>query len=347
MRKNQSLVARTAAGAGAALLAAGLIAETVAAETTLSKEAGQVAEKMNQLGGRTLGQLTGERNDATVILSPFGLGSALHLLLIGAASNSKAESSLRTSLLPPSIAGAGKQDPGLKDLNKHVLGANNDKVKLTLASAVFVPTDVAFSERFEARAQDIFKAPVEALDFKSPKALDTINGWVKTSTNEQIPSILDKLEPDARFVLLNAVYFNGAWQVAFDPARTAKAPFTRADKTTREVAMMNATFPVQLAELGELRAVWLPYGGSDVAMLIVAPRAGGAPSLVAETLRSKSIDELIAAARKAARARPVHVSLPRFRAEGFLDITDALSGQIGPALAADSDYGPPATGRSR
>ncbi len=36
----------------------------------------------------------------------------------------------------------------------------------------------------------------------------------------------------------------------------------------------------------------------------------------------------------------MHVRLPRFRSESFLDITDALAGQIGQALVSDADYSP-------
>jgi serpin B len=106
--------------------------------------------------------------------------------------------------------------------------------------------------------------------------------------------------------------------------------------------MMSATLGVELAEVGDLQAIWLPYGGRDVAMLVIAPRADGAPTQVADTLKRTSIDELIAAAGRNVRERPVQVRLPRFRSESYLDITDALSGRIGlgSALAADSDYSP-------
>jgi serpin B len=182
---------------------------------------------------------------------------------------------------------------------------------------------------------------VKSLDFNSPNALETINGWVKSSTKGEIPAILEKLEPDARFVILNAVYFRGAWELAFDPTRTAKAPFTRADGSKREdVPMMSATFPAQLAALGELQAVWLPYAGKDVAMVVIAPGTDRGPTLVADTLKSTSIEKLIAAASKEAQERPVHVRLPRFRAESYLNLTDTLASQIGRALEADSDYSP-------
>lgn len=343
MRKDQSLVARLTAGAGAALLAAGLMADAALAESDMSRET-RIAEKMNELGGKALGALAGKGRDATVIVSPYSLGSALHLLMLGTTRASKAELTLMKSLVPSGFKSLDETRQGFQAVNKLLSETENDKVQLKSASAVYVPASretTVTSANFKKRAKEIFGAEVGSLDFNKPEALATINGWVKDSTKGEIPTILEKLEPDARFVLLNAVYFKGAWELAFDPNRTAKAPFTRADGSKREdVPMMSATFPVQLTELGELQAVWLPYAGKDVAMVVIAPRADGAPTLVADTLKTTSIDKLITAAGKEAQERPVHVRLPRFRSESLLDVTDALAGQIGPALAADSDYSP-------
>jgi serpin B len=342
MRKDQSLVVRLAAGAGTALLAAGLFADAaIATEPVMSKEA-RIAEKMNALGGKTLGELTSKRNDASVILSPYGLGSALHLLMLGAYAGSEAEKSLTKSLVPEGIESLDEARDDLQAASEKILGANaGDKVMLRSVSAVYVPKGARVSPNFGTKAPGVLKAKVGDLDFKSPKALEAINAWVKTETKGEIPSILQKLEPDARFVILNAVYFKGAWELAFDPARTARAPFTRVDGSKREdVPMMSATLPVQLAELDKLHAVWLPYAGKDIAMVVIAPRGDGAPTLVADTLKSTSIDKLIAAASKGAQERTVHVRLPRFRSESYLDITDALGSQIGPSLRADSNYSP-------
>src|SRR5262249_1693678 len=212
----------------------------------------------------------------------------------GANGGSPAERSLKDRLVPSAFK-------KLSEAREHLvlLDTDGDKVKLKSTSAVFVPTNSkpAQGSKFKPAAMTVLKARVEALDFRSPKALETINAWVKTETKGEIPSILDKLEPDARFVILNAVYFKGAWELAFDPARTAKAPFTRVDGSKREdVPMMSATFPVQLTELGELQAIRLPYAGKDIAMVVFAPRTDGAPTLVADTLKTTSIDKLIGAA---------------------------------------------------
>jgi serine protease inhibitor len=338
MRALRSLIAVSAAQASlrASMLAAALLAGPAAAETGQPGEPRAFAERMNQLGSETLARLAGKRGDSTVIVSPYGLASALHLLGLGAAG--EAERSLHGKLLPPGIE-AGEQDAGLTALKGQLLGATGDKLKLTLSNAVFVPKSAVPSPRFVKRARAIFDAPVETLDFKGAGALERINAWASEATHGLVPSVLDELDTDGRFVLTNAVYFNGAWETAFELKRTAKAPFTRVDGTTRDASMMDTTMPAGFAEIGNLQAAWLPYAGRGVAMLVIAPGHGQGPGTVAEALQAQSLPGLMSEAHKKRRTAAIRVLLPRFRAESSLDVTDALTGLgLAPAFAATSNY---------
>jgi serine protease inhibitor len=321
----------------AALLAAALLAGPAAAEADQPSEPRAFADRINQLGGQTLSRLAGKRGDSTVVVSPYGLGSALHLLGLGA--GGEAERSLHSRLLPPGVE-AGKQDAGLTTLNGQLLAAGGDKLKLTLSNAVFVPKSAVSSPRFVKRARAVLDASVEALDFKGvAAALERINGWAREATHGLVPRVLDELDPDARFVLTNAVYFNGAWETAFESQRTTKAPFTRVDGSTRETTMMDATMRIGFAEIPNLQAVWLPYAGREVAMVVIAPGHGQEPATVAEALQAQSLDGLMSQALKQRRMASVRVRLPRFRAETALDVTEALASLgLGPAFATPSNY---------
>jgi serpin B len=339
MRNLRLLAALPAAGWGALIMATALTTAPAAAEPPSTAESRALAQRMSQLGSESLSRLAGRRGDSTVVVSPYGLGSALHLLLLGAAGS--AEKSLQAKLLPPSVE-VGKQDAGLTVLEQHVRAAGTDKVRLTLSNAVFVPRSAdpaKRSQRFVARARDIFAAPIELLDFRSPSALERINAWANRATNGLVPRVLDDLDADARFVLANAVTFNGAWETAFDAARTVKAPFTRVDGSTREVAMMAATVPAAFAEVDNLQAVWLPYDGKDIAMLIVVPGAQQPPGAMAELLKRRTLTDLVGALDQRRRMAAVHVRLPRFRAESKLELTDTLSEQgLKAALDAAANY---------
>jgi serine protease inhibitor len=334
-------MADPAAGFWASMLLAAVViagfAAPAAAEAPPAGAARAYAETMNRLGVETLGRLIGKRGDGTVVLSPYGLGSALHLLGLGALG--AAEKSLHARLLPEGIE-SGQQDAGLIALRQQVLGANRERLKLTVANAVFVPPSAASSRRFVTRAREIFVAPVESLDFKGASALGRINDWSKEATSGLVPRILDELDPDARFVLTSAVYFNGAWATAFEPARTAKAPFTRVDGSTRAAAMMDATMPVGFAEFGPLQAVWLPYDGGEVAMLVIAPHHAQEPAAMAQALRGRPLGSLMTQALEKRRTAAVRVRLPRFRAESSFDLADALSSLgLAPAFTGPGDYG--------
>lgn len=344
MCKDQSLVARMTAGAGAALLAVAMSAGQAMANE-MPEAATKVAAAINQVGGKALGAVTGVRKDETVVLSPYGLGSALHLLLMGAGDKApaKAKASLRKALLPKGIS-ASRLDESVEKLNTLVLSSSTGKLSLTSANAVYAPKDApsapsASFDEFEDRAWQTLKATARPIDFtNSQQAVAEINAWVSESTARQIPSIIEKLDPKARFVLLNAVYFKGAWQMAFDPARTAEADFTRADGSRRKAAMMEGTVPAEHARLDKLQALWLPYAGNEVAMLLIAPLEDAAPGVVKEALAGRTLDALMAEAQAHVRQGPVQVRLPRFRAESSIDLTTALSSQINDALAVDSDY---------
>jgi serpin B len=285
---------------------------------------------MNRLGSETLRQLASNGRE-TVVVSPVGLGLALHLLSLGARGGTE-----RTLL---GGAKPAEQIEGLKKLQASLRTVNSDKVKLTSASAVFVPKQANPSRSFVTAASTAFEAPVKQLNFGSGNTLIEINGWAKKASGGLIPKLMERLDPHARFVLANVVYFNGAWETAFDVARTVKAPFTRIDSTKREVAMMEATMAVEWAELDRLVAVWLPYAGKDLAMLLLAPADGQGPATVAEALKGVSLPDLVAAAEAKREATAVAVRLPRLRLESNFDVTSVLAKQgLQQALSKGSDY---------
>jgi serine protease inhibitor len=310
--------------------------DPAAAEATVSAETRDLAERMNKLGGKMVDRLVANRSTETIVVSPHGLGSALHLLSFGA--GGATQKNLYKQLLPAGFD-AVRQTKGLTALNRHVLGANRSKVKLTVASAIFVPKSAKPWSQFVGTAMGVFNVTPEALDFGDAAALVRINAWAKESSHGLIPQIVERLDADARFVLANVVYFNGAWETAFEAARTAKAPFTRVDGSKRDVPMMDATMPAEFAEFDNLRSVWLPYDGKEIAMLVIAPGEKQGPAAVAEALKRKSLGDLMAEAQKKQRMAAVQVRLPRFRVESKVDVTGALTEQgLGPAFARGANY---------
>ena len=116
------------------------------------------------------------------------------------------------------------------------------------------------------------------LDFEhDPKgSAEKINAWVEQITNRRI---LDLLPPGSIskatvLVLVNAIYFNAAWQYPFKEERTRDGTFHTADGRDVQVSMMNQTEEFPCEEGDGYQAVELPYHGEDFSMLILAPDLG-------------------------------------------------------------------------
>ena len=71
--------------------------------------------------------------------------------------------------------------------------------------------------------------------------LDAVNGWVARKTEGRIPRMLDKLDPNAAAVLLDAVYFKARWARVLDKKLTKEEAFHLTRTQQAAVAVMNQT----------------------------------------------------------------------------------------------------------
>jgi serpin B len=206
-----------------------------------------------------------------VVLSPLSASMALGMTLNGAGGGTF--EAMRSTL---GFAGLSQQEineayRGLIDL----LTTLDPEVVFTIANSVWANQEVTFYEAFLQAVADAFDAQVESRDFLAPSTLDEINAWVDEKTRGKIDRILEELRPELVMLLLNAIYFDGAWTTQFDPADTRTGTFFRSGGGTVEVPMMtldNQELP--FANTSEYAAVELPYGGGPFAMVVVVPSAG-------------------------------------------------------------------------
>jgi len=131
---------------------------------------------------------------------------------------------------------------------------------------------VAFHQAFFDAVSAAFGAQTESRDFSDGATLEAINNWVDSNTNGKIERILEELDPGLVMLLINAIYFEGAWTEEFDPDDTARRDFFREDGTTVEVDMMSISdIEVGLGGGVDFSAAELPYGGEAFSMLLVMP----------------------------------------------------------------------------
>ena len=151
-------------------------------------------------------------------------------------------------------------------------------------------------------------------------SLDDVNGWVAGKTEGKIAKMLDRIDPDAVAVLLNAVYFKARWASVFDKTLTKDEAFNLTRSQKAEVPLMNQTASFSLVSRGGYRAIRLNYEVPELGLVIVLPDDIEGASAVARRLGANELAELFAALRDGQAKKPVALALPRFKAEYRADL---------------------------
>ncbi len=284
----------------------------------------------NRFGITVFNGLLSSGSRQALVMSPYSLGAALDMLALGA--EGKTATMLKERGGEP---GASGEDAA--KLYRSLAGASSDDVILRLANSVWLRPNAEPLQGYISAALGAFDAQVKTIDFGQQASANKINAWVKGATQDVIPSVVDELNPQTEFMLINTTYFKGKWAVPFDAAHTGPAPFTRADGSKHDVPMMNAALSLQYADGPQWHAVMIPYRGERFEMIVMTAKDPISSSDVRAELGGS---EFMAALETINwRTREVVLRLPRFRAEFGADLTPllmklGLSGALGP----NADY---------
>ncbi|KAI5632536.1 serpin (serine protease inhibitor) domain-containing protein [Phthorimaea operculella] len=175
-------------------------------------------------------------------------------------------------------------------------------------------------------ATKVFDAGIEKIDFKQSKAAaNTINQWVEQQTNHKIKNLFsdDSFDDATQLVLVNAIYFKGAWKNKFLLQRTKPQDFHIDTKTTTKVPMMHITDYYMYSESEALgvQLLEMPYVNNEASMVIILPKEIEGLNGVLQKLADGEdlMDEL-----KKMRRQEVRVSLPKFKIETTINLNDLL-----------------------
>jgi serine protease inhibitor len=304
--------------------------KAVAADTRVQ----QVAAANTDFGLRLLKPLAKASPDANVFYSPLSVTQALSMTMNGA--GGATQTAMAKTL--------GLKDIKIEDVNAAntlllpSLMSADPKVEIAIANAIWVKKGVSLNGDFQKICADAYGGQATALDFHSPDAAKTINGWVSDKTKGKIEEIIPKADvADSTTVLTNAVYFHGQWRDAFDKQATHDDNFIIAKDKVEPLPFMRRKASLAYAETDKLQAVSLPYGGGRLSLLIVLPRnAAGLDSWV-KSLDQKTWDQLVASLKP----QDATIAMPRFQASYSIDLKDSLASLgMGPALKPKADFTP-------
>jgi serine protease inhibitor len=236
-------------------------------ELTASEKA--LISASDTFGVTLLGAINNTRTNENIFISPLSISLALGMTMNGAAGNTYNEMRLGLGF------GALAQDQinqSYKSLVDLLLGLDSH-VTFKIANAIW--SDQRFATAVEpaflTTVRQYFGAEARVLDFSSPSAVSTINGWASDQTAGKIKQVLDRIADNEVMFLMNAIYFKADWRTAFDPKETQPRPFKLLSGQSINVETMYRKGNVRRGHIVGATVVELPYGGDAFTMTILLP----------------------------------------------------------------------------
>lgn len=212
-----------------------------------------------------------------------------------------------------------------------------DGFRLRVTNSIWGQVGEAYMEEFLNTLALNYGAGLNLLDFMADpeQCRLTINGWVEKETKDRIKDLLPQgtVTVDTRLILTNAIYFKAAWNMPFEPEKTATGEFHLIDGGAMSVDMMNQYgIPLPYARGDGYAAVELPYDGEKLSMMVIVPQdlEDFESALGADTLQSIISDM---------QTQLVTLSLPKFSFEFPFPLTDVLKEMGMPiAFSEEADF---------
>jgi serine protease inhibitor len=197
-------------------------------------------------------------------------------------------------------------------------------LKLNVADSLWGERTMQFNAPFLDTLAADYGAGMHVIDFinQPDVARAAINGWVADQTDDKIENLLGPgaITDLTRLVLVNAIYFNAAWDTAFDPNATQPEAFTRPDGSTVQADEMHESTTLGYAEGSNYQAVEIPYTGNETSMVVVLPKPGAF-----QAVESELSGDFATSLFSALRTDQVDLSLPKFEIHGAtIDLSQAL-----------------------
>lgn len=261
------------------------------------------------------------KGDHNVIISPYSLSSLLAILTVGAKGNTRNQF---LSLLNINANHANDLLSELDQLNASLL-PNNQSGSFSVANALWATQTFNYKKSFLELNQTNKFLNFYTMDFSSqPEAARLkINDWIEKNTANYIKDLLPigSVTAQTRLILTNAIYFKGLWKLPFSNNETTTKPFTLSTGKQIQTLMMRQEDRFFYTENPALQMLQLPYADSNLAMIILLPKANHQLNEMFNVLNADSLNQLLSSIRQV----KINLSMPKFNIESsFNDLSQSL-----------------------
>ncbi len=247
--------------------------------------------------------------EGNLFFSPYSISSAMGMTYAGARGETAVQ---MKSTLHFRLEQAGLNS-GFRSLNKILYeNARSSGQKLSIANAL-VLTGGNVSDVYRKILTTYYDAGIFG------GGLEEINGWVKTKTEGKIDRILEQLSANSVCVILNAIYFKGAWESQFDKKLTFDGPFKLSGDKEAKTPFMHRKAEFKLLDEKDFQALSLPYKGKTLSMVVLLPKTIDGLAGLEDALYAEDLKGWLAKLDKQPN-RKVSVYLPKFKLETKYDL---------------------------
>ena len=261
-----------------------------------------------------------------IFFSPLSVSVALAMTYAGALGATASEMAAALHFILPQEQlhpAFGWLDLELMSRGQGAQGKDGQPFRLRVSNSLWGDAQSGFGAPFLDTLAQYYGAGMNLVDFRAaPEPSRTrINDWVAEQTEQRIKNLIPQgsVTPYTRLVLVNAIYFNAAWQSKFLKQATISAPFTRLDASTTPVDLMNQDAWLRYAAGPDYQAVELPYDGGELAMLVILP-ATGSFTQFEQAFDAAKLNSILAGLE----IHHVRLGLPKFRVEGSFGLKAAM-----------------------
>lgn len=267
-----------------------------------------------------------------LVVSPFNARLALSMLAIGSAGTTRTQ--FLQALHFAADADMASQGGSTLQRYRELAGTGTRSadgviqgLSLYNATSVWPASQIQLLAPWTQSMRTSYGSEVTPLNYAAdPEAARSqINSWTSDQTRTLIPNLIPPggVDTNTRLVVVSATYFLGAWQRAFDPARTRPLPFTSPAGQTADRPAMTQRATFAYLQTPELQIVRMPYAGEQLSMVLAMPLQSTAPDWVS----SQTAESFAALLSNLGRAE-IDLEVPRFRTETALSLNQAVQ-QLG------------------
>ncbi|XP_035529638.1 protein Z-dependent protease inhibitor [Morone saxatilis] len=251
-------------------------------------------------------------HDKNIFFSPLSISTSFAALLMASDGDTHEEMLKGLNLEQLDQADHPQLIPELFQLlNDNI--TQNGSLKLEQGMALFILQQFEVETMFEDQIKKFFDADIKRVDFADTKgSIGFINEYIKCKTEDKVTKMISTLDTMTRVMLINTIFFQGAWQMPFNSNFTQNAPFFIDNYSVVQVPMMfieDKFYMMEDVPLGA-KVLKLPYQ-EGVSMLIVLPNKGMDYTVIDDEI---SAEKFLSWIKKLQKTK-LEVNMPKFKME--------------------------------